>query len=94
MARRGGADGILRINDRPFMWGIENWGTRDQACFAAVSAAVEFQEAVGKKRIRERGQQLAAYLRDRLADNWLGKIAYAFRARSIWIDFGFPSFRI
>lgn len=61
------ADGILRINDRPFMWGIENWGTRDQACFAAVEAAVEFQEAVGKKRIRERGRQLAAYLRDRLA---------------------------
>jgi selenocysteine lyase/cysteine desulfurase len=65
-ARRG-TDGILRINDRPFMWGIENWGTRDQACFAAVGAAVEFQEEVGKKRIRERGQQLAAYLRDRLA---------------------------
>ena len=65
-ARRG-TDGILRINDRPFMWGIENWGTRDQACFAAVSAAIEFQEAVGKKRIRERGQQLAAYLRGRLA---------------------------
>ena len=65
-AKRG-ADGILRINDRPFMWGIENWGTRDQACFAAVGAAVEFQEAVGKDRIRERGRQLAAYLRDRLA---------------------------
>ncbi len=66
-AKRG-ADDILRINDRPFMWGIENWGTRDQACFAAVGAAVEFQEAVGKDRIRERGQQLAAYLRDRLAE--------------------------
>ena len=65
-AKRG-ADGILRINDRPFMWGIENWGTRDQACFVAVGAAVEFQEAVGKDRIRERGRQLAAYLRDRLA---------------------------
>ena len=62
-----GADGILRTNDRPFMWGLENWGTRDQACFAAVGKAIEFQEAVGKDRIRHRGRQLAAYLRDRLA---------------------------
>ena len=65
-AKRG-ADGILRINDRPFMWGLENWGTRDQACFAAVGTAIEFQEAIGKDRIRQRGRQLAAYLRDRLA---------------------------
>ena len=72
-AKRG-TDGILRINDRPFMWGIENWGTRDQACFASVSAAVEFQEAVGKKRIRERGRQLAAYLRDRLAETGWAKL--------------------
>ena len=71
-AKRG-ADDILRINGRPFMWGIENWGTRDQACFAAVGAAVEFQEAVGKDRIRERGQQLAAYLRDRLAETGWAK---------------------
>ena len=71
-AKRG-VDGILRINDRPFMWGIENWGTRDQACFAAVGAAVEFQEAVGKDRIRERGRQLAAYLRDRLAETGWAK---------------------
>ncbi len=72
-AKRG-ADGILRINDRPFMWGIENWGTRDQACFAAVGAAVEFQEAVGKDRIRERGRQLAAYVRDRLAGTGWAKL--------------------
>ena len=53
------------------MWGIENWGTRDQACFAAVGTAIEFQEAIGKDRIRQRGRQLAAYLRDRLAaTNW------------------------
>ncbi len=56
-------DGSLRINDRPLMWGIENWGTRDQSGFIAVGDAVEFQERVGKHRILRRGRGLAAYLR-------------------------------
>ena len=68
--KRGGDD-MLRINDRPFMWGIENWGTRDQAAFAAVGAAVDFQERVGKRRILCRGRTLAAYLREGLnATGW------------------------
>ena len=32
-----------------------------------MGTAIEFQEAIGKERIRQRGHQLAAYLRDRLA---------------------------
>ncbi|MCE2437833.1 MAG: aminotransferase class V-fold PLP-dependent enzyme [Candidatus Latescibacteria bacterium] len=64
-------DGMLRINGRPFMWGIENWGTRDQAVFAAVGAAVDFQEEVGKRRILRRGRTLAAYLREGMeATGW------------------------
>ena len=63
-----GEDGGLRINDRPFMWGLENWGTRDQACFVGVGAAVDFQEGIGRDRIRDRGKQLAGYLRQRMAD--------------------------
>ena len=65
-AKRGG-EGMLRINDRPFMWGIENWGTRDQAAFAAVGEAVDFQEQVGKDRILQRGRALAASLREGMA---------------------------
>ncbi len=64
-------DGSLRINDRPFMWGIENWGTRDQAGFIAVGEAVDFQERIGKRRILRRGRALAAYLREGLeATGW------------------------
>ncbi|MDE2998583.1 MAG: aminotransferase class V-fold PLP-dependent enzyme [Gemmatimonadota bacterium] len=63
--RRG--NGSLRINDRPFMWGIENWGTRDQAGFIAVGEAVDFQERIGKRRILRRGRALAAYLREGMA---------------------------
>ena len=65
-AKRG-REGMLQINERPFMWGLENWGTRDQAAFAAVGEAVDFQERIGKHRILERGRTLAAYLRDRMA---------------------------
>ena len=46
---------------------LKTGGTRDQACFAAIGTAIEFQEAIGKDRVRQRGRQLAAYLRDRLA---------------------------
>ncbi len=38
-----------------------------------VGVAVEFQEAIGKDRIRERGRQLAAYLRGRLAETGWAK---------------------
>ncbi len=52
---------------------VERNPTRDQACFSAVGVAVEFQEAIGKDRIRERGRQLAAYLRGRLAETGWAK---------------------
>ncbi len=65
--RRDG-HGVLRLGDRPYMWGLENWGTRDQAAFAAVGDAVDFQEKVGKQRILKRGRALAAYLRESLAE--------------------------
>ena len=68
---RGGprrdAEGVLRLGDRPYMWGLENWGARDQAGFAAVGEAVDFQEQVGKYRILKRGRALAAYLREGMA---------------------------
>lgn len=64
---RRDADGVLRLGDRPYMWGLENWGTRDQAVFAAVAEAVDFQEQVGKYRILKRGRALAAYLREGMA---------------------------
>jgi selenocysteine lyase/cysteine desulfurase len=60
-------EGRLRIQDRPFMWELENWGTRDLAGLAAVGTAVDFQEAVGKGRVAARGRVLAGYLRSRMA---------------------------
>jgi isopenicillin-N epimerase len=63
-----GEKGELQINGQPFMWGLENWGTRDQACFIAVADAVEFQENIGKDRILARGRQLADYLRERMSE--------------------------
>lgn len=73
-------DGTLQINDRPFMWGIENWGTRDQAAFAAVGEAVDFQEQVGKRRILRRGRKLAAYLRERMASTGWARLLTPSRA--------------
>jgi isopenicillin-N epimerase len=61
-----GDNGRRQINGKPYMWGIENWGTRDQACFIAVEAAIAFQEQVGRARIAQRGRDLAAYLRQRM----------------------------
>jgi isopenicillin-N epimerase len=65
--RTRGDDGGLLINGRPAMWGLETCGTRDLACFAAVAAAVDHQDAIGKDRVALRGRRLAAYLRDRLS---------------------------
>ncbi len=63
----GRRDGRPTINDAPYMWGLENWGTTELAAFVAVAAAVEFQENIGRERIAARGRQLAAYLRRRMA---------------------------
>ncbi|MDP6041782.1 MAG: aminotransferase class V-fold PLP-dependent enzyme [Candidatus Latescibacteria bacterium] len=62
-----GDKGELLINDQPFMWGLENWGTRDQACFIAVADAVDFQVNIGKDQILARGRQLADHLRQKMS---------------------------
>jgi len=65
------ADGGLRIGERPFMWGLELWGSRDQPSLAAVRTAVQIQDEIGRERIANRGRELTAYLRDRLmATGW------------------------
>jgi len=55
------------INDAPYMWGLEKWGTMELACFVAVGAAVDFQEGIGRERIARRDRALAAYARKRMA---------------------------
>lgn len=63
--------GALKINNQPFMWQIEHWGTREMAGYGAIKEAVEVQLGIGKENILKRGQQLAGYLRDRLAnESW------------------------
>ena len=54
------------INNSPFMWGIEAWGTMDLAAQATVGDAVYFQEEIGVEEIARRGRQLAGYLRARV----------------------------
>lgn len=67
--------GQLQINGQPYMWQIEYWGTRDMASYCAIKEAVEFQEKIGKDRIRARGQQLASYLRKRLLSfDWVSQL--------------------
>ncbi|MFT5370117.1 MAG: isopenicillin-N epimerase [Candidatus Latescibacterota bacterium] len=61
-------DGALKINNQPYMWQLEHWGTREMAGFGAVGDAVAVQENIGKDNILKRGQQLAGYFRDQLAD--------------------------
>ncbi len=55
------------LNGAPYMWGLENWGTMELAGFAAVAAAVDFQEKIGRDRVASRGRALAAYARRRMA---------------------------
>jgi isopenicillin-N epimerase len=61
-------DGALKINNQPYMWQLEHWGTRDMAGFGAVGEAVAVQQRIGKDKIQQRGQQLAGYFRSQLAD--------------------------
>lgn len=62
-----GENGRPKIGNCPFMWGLENWGTRDLASLAAVGEAVGFQERIGAARIAARGRLLAGYLRERMS---------------------------
>ncbi len=63
-----GAGGRPTINDGPYMWGLENWGTMELACFVAVAEAVDFQERIGRQRIAARDRLLAAHARTRMAE--------------------------
>ena len=63
-----GVGGRLLIANSPFMWGLEEWGTRDLASFAAVGTAVDFQEAIGREATAARGRLLARYLREHMAE--------------------------
>jgi isopenicillin-N epimerase len=74
------AGGRPTINDGPYMWGLENWGTMELACFAAVAAAVEFQEVLGRERIAARDRTLAAYVRKRMAATGWAELATPDRA--------------
>ena len=56
------------INDQPYMWGIEEWGTTSLPERVATGAAIGLQMDIGPERIAGRGRQLAGYLRRRLAD--------------------------
>jgi len=63
--------GALKINNQPYMWQLEHWGTREMAGFGAIKEAVEVQNEIGKENILKRGQQLASYFRDQLAqEEW------------------------
>lgn len=78
-----GEQNQLQINNQPFMWGLENWGTRDQACFAAVGDAVEFQEGIGKDLILARGRLLADYLRQNMSQTgWANLLTPSFKEMS------------
>ncbi|MDA0709528.1 MAG: aminotransferase class V-fold PLP-dependent enzyme [bacterium] len=61
-------DGSLKINNQPYMWQLEHWGTREMAGFGAIEEAVAVQNEIGKEQILQRGKQLAGYFRDRLSD--------------------------
>lgn len=55
------------IKDRPYMWGIEEWGTVSRPLQIATGEAIRFQMDIGPERIAARGRQLAGYLRSRMA---------------------------
>ena len=71
------------INNSPFMWGIEAWGTTDLAAQATVGDAVHFQEEIGVDEIARRGRQLAGYLRARVEPlDWVRVVSPSARAMS------------
>jgi isopenicillin-N epimerase len=67
-----GADGRQRVvGDRPFMWSLDQWGSRDMPSMIATATAVDVQEELGKKGIADRGQELNGYLRQCMeASGW------------------------
>lgn len=61
-------EGRPQINGKPYMWGIEQWGTASLPEQVATGEAVRFQTDIGLERIAQRGRQLAGYLRRRMAE--------------------------
>ena len=61
-------DGRLRVGDRPFMWSLDQWGSRDLPSLVATATAVEVQEEIGTERIAARGRELTEYGRKRLEE--------------------------
>jgi isopenicillin-N epimerase len=61
-------DGRPLINGKPYMWGIEQWGTVSLPEQVATGEAVRFQTDIGLERIAQRGRQLAGYLRRRMSE--------------------------
>jgi len=59
--------GHPRINDQPYMWGIEEWGTTALPERIATGTAVRVQEEIGPADIARRGRQLAGYVREQMA---------------------------
>jgi len=62
-------EGRPLINGKPYMWGIEQWGTVSLPEQVATGEAVRFQTDIGLERIAQRGRQLAGYLRRRMAES-------------------------
>ena len=59
-------EGQLTIGNRPFMWQLEHWGTRDMASFCAVADAIAIQQEIGQDKVFSRTVQLAAYARKQI----------------------------
>jgi len=69
--------GQLQIKGQPFMWQLTSIGTRELSCFGAVTEAIALQNEIGKERIAARGRQLAAYLRQRMAETGWAEPLYS-----------------
>jgi isopenicillin-N epimerase len=64
-------DGRMLIGGRPYMWCLDQWGSRDLPSLVATATAVDVQEQIGSEVIAARGRELTAYLRQRLeATDW------------------------
>lgn len=72
------ADGGLLIGDRPFMWCLDQWGSRDLPSLVSTAMAVDVQEQIGREAIAARGRELTGYLWERFtATDWARPLAAA-----------------
>lgn len=61
----------LVVGDRPFMWCLDQWGSRDLPSLVSTATAVEVQEEIGTSNIAARGRELTTYLREKMeATGW------------------------